>query len=542
MGIYLEQVRKRLSFPLTMVGTMLGRALFGLALAYSVYYHARVEILPFDDAYITYRYVANFLAGRGLVYNVSERVFGSTTPLYVLWLILLKASFPAVALPTLAVRANALFHLLSAIALVGMSYHLLGRWLPALCLGSLLALSPEMLNVSAGGMETFLFIALAIGAFWALAYQRSRLAAILAGLSLLARPEGAFVVGIWGLSWLLRKGRRDWLAPLLVAWPLAGWVIFATPYYGTPVPHSLIAKSAPLYVLPRGEAAAYIMAQLSRWGWLQRPMAFAPRPGALVTFVILALSLHGLSVSPGARQRAGWAPPIMLVSVIALYALANTLVFQWYLPMIWVFWALVIVTGLPHFGVWIADRARWVSTLRRRMLVGILTFLGLVVVAHVQLGDFVVLWRAGRILNPSVATPDRMRVEAYRQAAMWLNDMASATATAAAPEIGAFGFYFRGHIYDACGLVSPQALPFLPVPADERLHGAVGAIGTAFVRATRPDYVVTLPYFSSKSIDRDAWFQANYSLIKRIPLPMEIAGSAEVLIYSRKPDKSVLTS
>ncbi|MBU8934805.1 MAG: hypothetical protein KOO62_12515, partial [candidate division Zixibacteria bacterium] len=31
-----------------------------------------------DDAYISYRYVANFLNGDGLVYNIGERVEGFT--------------------------------------------------------------------------------------------------------------------------------------------------------------------------------------------------------------------------------------------------------------------------------------------------------------------------------------------------------------------------------------------------------------------------------------------------------------------------------
>lgn len=515
--------------------------IFGLALVYCVYYHARVEVLPFDDAYITYRYVLNFLAGHGLVYNPSERVFGSTTPLYVLWLIPLKAMFAAVDLPTLVVRANALFHILSAVTLVGLGHRLLGRLFPALCLGSLLALSPEMLNVSAGGMETFLFVALTLGSFWALSCNRHRLAAALAGLAFLARPEGAFVIGAWGLSWLFKKGKRDWLAVALAAGLPAAWGVFAMLYYGTPVPHSLIAKSAPLYVLPPGNAAAYLVAQVSRWACASRSTAVVPRLGRLAAFVVLALSLHGLLVSPDVRKNGSWCSPLMLGSMIGLYALANTLVFQWYLPPIWVLWALIIVAGLPRFGFWTSSKAKRPFPGGQRALIGILTLVGLVIVACAPFRDLAALWRAGRITHPSVATPDRARIRAYRQAAEWLNSVAPPTASAAAPEIGAFGFYFQGHIYDACGLVSPQALPFLPIPADERLGGAVGAIGTAFVKATLPDYVVTIPYFSSKSIDQDPWFQSNYDLAKHIPLPMEVAGSVEVLIYARKVTDSVST-
>src|SRR5579871_5352269 len=42
-----------------------------------------------DDAFITMRYVKNFVEGKGLVYNVGERVEGYT---HFLWLMLLAAS------------------------------------------------------------------------------------------------------------------------------------------------------------------------------------------------------------------------------------------------------------------------------------------------------------------------------------------------------------------------------------------------------------------------------------------------------------------
>src|SRR3990170_6336850 len=39
-----------------------------------------------DDAYITFRYARNLLAGNGFVFNPGERVLGTTTPLYTLLL------------------------------------------------------------------------------------------------------------------------------------------------------------------------------------------------------------------------------------------------------------------------------------------------------------------------------------------------------------------------------------------------------------------------------------------------------------------------
>ena len=44
-----------------------------------------------DDAYISYRYVANFLNGHGLVYNIGERIEGFTNFGWVIYLALIGA-------------------------------------------------------------------------------------------------------------------------------------------------------------------------------------------------------------------------------------------------------------------------------------------------------------------------------------------------------------------------------------------------------------------------------------------------------------------
>src|SRR5260370_7749062 len=44
-----------------------------------------IPLLPyglFDDAYITFRYAANLARGLGLVFNPSEHVLGTTSPLF----------------------------------------------------------------------------------------------------------------------------------------------------------------------------------------------------------------------------------------------------------------------------------------------------------------------------------------------------------------------------------------------------------------------------------------------------------------------------
>ena len=63
-----------------------------------------------DDAFITFRYARNLLAGNGFVYNPGERVLGTTTPLYTLLMAGLAAftGGTQAPFPTLALLVNAL--------------------------------------------------------------------------------------------------------------------------------------------------------------------------------------------------------------------------------------------------------------------------------------------------------------------------------------------------------------------------------------------------------------------------------------------------
>ena len=62
----------------------------GLAIGARLWFMAFTGI-TYEDSLISLRYAQNFASGLGLVYNPGERVFGATTPLYVLLLSALSA-------------------------------------------------------------------------------------------------------------------------------------------------------------------------------------------------------------------------------------------------------------------------------------------------------------------------------------------------------------------------------------------------------------------------------------------------------------------
>ena len=139
-----------------------------------------------DDAFITYRYARNFMAGDGLVYNPGQNVLSTTAPLYAL--------------------------LLGGLSLLTPDYHLLGGLVGALSIGLGGALSaallprrmPFGLRAWAGiaytlasplwlslGMETPLWIGLVLAAIWAASRERWAWSGLLIGLATPVRPDAA---------------------------------------------------------------------------------------------------------------------------------------------------------------------------------------------------------------------------------------------------------------------------------------------------------------------------------------------------------------
>jgi len=121
----------------------------------------------------------------------------------------------------------------------------------------------------------------------------------------------------------------------------------------------------------------------------------------------------------------------------------------------------------------------------------------------------------------------------YREVARWLNEHAAETDRVGAPEIGALGFRFRGKMLDGCGLVSPEALPFLPVPPDQRLGSGFGAMPRGLVKAELPEWVVAMPCFIERSLLTTSWFGRHYELVKRIGIPQQVWHNSEIHLYRR---------
>ncbi len=508
-------------------GAFLAGALLVAALIGALTVHLAAPVLPEDDAYITYRYARNALSGEGPVYNAGERVFGISTPLYLGWLVALGRALPAADLPELAVRSNALWFVAAALALAWLVATGTGSRPAGALAGALAAASPRMLEISLGGMEPFLFAALALGGLAAQASARPRLGALLVGLCAISRPEGLLVGLVWGVGWLARQPGRpagrawDWPAAALAALPLAVWCLGATLYYGTPVPHSLVAKNAPLYLISAGVAALTYLAAFSRWS-VPAPLAEASAPIAiLIALLTLVSALWVLLRWRGARQRALWARVALLTSFIAiLYSTRGLRLFDWYLPLPWLLWLGFLLGAAATLRACARWRSAWIPTALLILLAAAPTLY--------DLG----CWALSGERLPE-RTPYRTRIMAYAEAGRIARALAAPGDALMASEIGALGYAYGGYVYDTAGLVSPAALAHLPIPLEERPGPLTGAVRLGFAQAYVPAFIVAMPGYLERTLAPSPWFAEHYEQAAEVALEETMEAGGTVQIWRR---------
>ncbi len=517
----------------TRFGLPIAVGLIAAGAIWVVVIHILVLALPYDDAFITYRYAENIFDGKGPVYNQGERVFGSSTPLYLAWVTAIRFWASEVSLPELVVRLNAIWLIATGV----LSYLLVRRFSSSRLLGALAAVTimfhRSMLAISTGGMESFLFVSLLLACWLALTSERASLAGLLAGLATLTRPEGVVLIPLMILAlW----HRRDQLVRAGIACSLVGliWVVFATTYYGSPIPNSVIAKSQPLYPIPAGASAKAVLVGLPGMLIDDYDLTRKPLVSGLVWIVWMLASLATV-VDSEARRKLVWLPAGFVIGVLALYLFGNPALFLWYWPHLFVPGFIALVVGLPVLG----------SGLGKRVGQGRPTIQRLAVPSAILL---LILIGSASLFRPYIGAPggmlstltdvsenaERLRVLAYRKTAEELNQVVDDQTRVAAPEIGSLGYYFKGKLLDGCGLVSPEVIPFLPVPDEQRFNSMIGALSIELIQATEPEWIATMPIFANMSLFPSPWFQENYEVVGRVPLPKEIWMSNEITVLRRK--------
>ena len=470
-----------------------------------------------DDAYITFRYARNLVEGVGFVYNPGEHVLGTTTPLYAALLACLSALTGSRDFPALAVIVNTGADLLTITLLYLAALRVSGSRLMAGVLGLLWATTTMSVAVTVLGMETSVYILWIIAALYAYLTGRDALAAAGAALGLLTRPDAL----IWAAPLLLhqsytrwRAGRgrplREWVpwrAWLAFAALLLPWLAFSAAYFGSPLPHSMIAKSEAFRAPP-------YLALNMLWRQLAMPffdqLTFGPSMVFIGSFVYPALFVAG---AVSAARRAPRLLPFLAYPVLYLivFSVANPFIYRWYLVPPLPLWLLGVAAGVWYIAGALARVTRLLLAQPGALLAG--AALALLCSYHAW------SWRAvpPEPPHPMPATVGDDQEQAYRRIAERLvaERGADSDTRIASLDIGALGYYSNAAILDLAGLVSPESLDYYPVPPEWIRPGEAYALPTALILDFEPDYLVVLETHALPRLTSDEAFRARYRLLWR---------------------------
>ncbi len=467
-----------------------------------------------EDYFITYRASKNLATGQGLTFTAGERVHSFTSPLGVL--------LPAVASLLTGNSSDTavlwLFRLMGASALAG-AVVILQRLVRRLALAGIVVVlmtaavltDAKILDFTINGMETPFLLLFLSWVLWVLFAEPTRpwlpLGLAWAGLQW-TRPDAFIYIGglAWGVllfrptvsSWRERLGWcRSFIgAGLITTVVYLPWVIWAWLYYGTPVPHTIIAKGLWLPKFSAGLVFTWLQAFPGKMISDHSIMAGTFMPGysfntgwpavAIQTSFWLTLLAIVLWLVPRVRWEARVASFAAAVGQFYLHSFVGFPV-PWYMPPVTLLAlvALVLVWGQIWQATGSQENSRALFRLGRSVLAGGAGLLLLGAMA-ISLGSAYQLRWQQKIIEEG----QRRRI------GEWLRGQATNVHdTVFLEPLGYIGFYSKLKMLDFPGLCSPEM-----VAARRRSHSSSPPrCWPELIMDLQPDWLV-LRYFEAEGI------------------------------------------
>ncbi len=431
-----------------------------------------------DDPFITYRYAHNLATGNGLVYNLGDRILSTTTPLYAMLLAIFKVV--GLDIPWVSNTISCFSLGAGAWAL----WALLQRWGWSFAAGVALVMYPlSSLLLVTIGLETPFSLAVILWAMLLSERERWTGAAVLFAVATLTRLDAVLAVAmVVAYGVVVRRRFPPWRAILTYCMLLVPWVVFATAYYGSPLPVTLTVKRQQA-LMPQSDSFAkgiglfFVHYWTVAWLWPHLACAVL---GAIAVFVRFQRSLLVL----------GW-----IVAYTVAYVLLGVTRYGWYYAPLVMGISVLIALGIE--AVFVMGRKP-----KSRRIAAAIT----VVVLMGQVYSYLAYHRV-----------QNGRLHIYHEVGTWLRDNTEADATIGALEVGIIGYYAERRIIDFAGLLQPDtAAHFSPTTSYEDT-----AIWSAQVY--HPDYLILhehyFPRLEALLADRgnchrlNAWTDPDYEAI-----------------------------
>jgi hypothetical protein len=393
--------------------------------------------------------------------------------------------------------------------------------------------APFSVTFAIGGLETSLYVLLLVATLAAYLSHRFRLTALLAALALLTRPDALILLlplaadRLW--SSLRAPGERlRWSEAAVFGLPTLSWIAYAWVTFGSPVPQSLTAKTQ-AYRLPP-EAALIRLMQHYATPFLEHLTFGIGWIGFGIVLYLILFLVGGLAALRA--QRRIWPFVLYPILYFIAYALANPLIFRWYLTPPLPFFQLVILVGAQKalMDLWSQP---WFP-LKQAMGEGArgwayLAALLALVPALLSARDWTI--RPDHGLNRPAPGMAWYALELqYREAAALLEPLLAPGSVLGASDVGVLGYYTSARILDTVGLNSPEVLAYYPI--DPSYYVINLATSPELILETRPDFLVLLEVYGREGLFKNPEFWAHYTLIKKIP--SDVYTSDGMLVFAKQ--------
>jgi hypothetical protein len=362
----------------------------------------------------------------------------------------------------------------------------------AWALAILLLSSPYNLQFSAGGMETGIYTFLILVVLYLYEQHRWKWMALAGGILVLVRPDGLLVLMAIALFWLndglkLREGVKYAFLTVLVTLP---WLIFATWYFGSPVPHSVTAK-----------ALTYRSSVNMEWLYILWRI-FAQRGGTGGTVLIMTLLGTGMAA---VLSRHALRPLRIYLVWMVLYIATFTFVqsgrFGWYYAPIMPILFILVVLGSAF---WFEQTRRFSAMTRilqsnLRYVLGGTLFLALLVTSGIS------VYASWQETHQEAAFERKI----WQPLGRWIRENSAPDATVALESIGGLGWYSERYIWDEGGLVSEKTYRL-----NQETPGDINVM--AVLQTYHPDLFITWHPWELETLrtpEAQAWFDANYVFV-----------------------------